>query len=281
MKNFPPREAKLIGKTDEFAYYEMTITPMFARDFLRKNEGNRRVSNMHMKHMSLQMQLGRWVKTPCALIFRKDGNIVDGQHRLEAIVDSEVDQQMIFAVADHADEIFKILDQGKLRTNADILRLPSPVVQPIQYILRCTGTAKPVASDILQVADSHLMEASKFIHEEIKPKTKAVRSAPFRAAFCMATAIGANFNVAAEQYQALGSYSVKDFTPLMTEMMRQFSEGFPIQDGRSMNNEWFMRGMFMFLNYNKAQTLRIYGGFRNEIKQEVNRVVSEWKNGQW
>jgi len=39
--------------------------------------------------------------------------------------------------------------------------------------------------------------------------------------------------------------------------------------------------MFMFLNYNKAQTLRIYGGFRNEIKQEVNRVVSEWKNGQW
>lgn len=279
MTHFPPKKARLIGKTDEFAYYEMTITPDDARQMLFKNEGNRNISTSHARHIALQMKLLRWIKTPCALIFAKDGNIVDGQHRLEGILGSGVSQNMIFAVANNAEEIFQILDQGKTRTNADILRLPNQIVQPIQYLLRCDGLLKPVASDIQQVNDTHLMTACTYVHEHIKPKAKSVKTAPFRAAFCMATAMGANFTVAAEQYQALGDYNVKEFTPLMADLMKQFQDGFPKQDGRSLNNEFFIRGVFMFLNYNKAETVRIYSSFRNEVKTEVQKLMNEWRNG--
>ena len=279
MTNFPPREAKLIGKTDEFAYYEMTVTPHSARQFLLKNEGNRNLSPSHAKHIALQMKLLRWVKVPCALIFAEDGNIVDGQHRLEGILSSGVSQTMIFAIAKNAEEIFQILDQGKGRTNADILRLPNQIVQPIQYLLRCDGLLKPVASDIQQLDNTHLMTACTYIHENIKPKTRNIKAAPFRAAFCVATAMGANFTVAAETYQALGDYNVKEFTPLMADLMKQFQDGFPKQDGRSLNNEFFMRGMFLFLNYNKAETVRIYSSFRNEVKKGFQNLMIEWRNG--
>ncbi len=278
MHDFIPKKATLVGKTENFTYYEINITADLARKFLRINDGNRKLSGMHVKHISLQMQLERWVQVPCSIILNEDGNLVDGQHRLEAIVDSGVDQCMIVCVAVHGEEIFKILDQGKNRTNADILRMPNQIVQPIQYLLRCTGTAKPVASDIQQLYSTHLMSACIHIHEDIKPKSSVVKYAPFRASFAVATAMGANFTVASEIYKALGDYQVKEFTPLMADMMRQFNEGFTKQDGRSLNNEFFIRGVFMFLNYNKAETVRVYSNFRRDVKKAVHDMMHEWRN---
>lgn len=278
MHNFLPSTARLIGTTRRFTYYEIKITPEHARQFLRKNEGNRNVSNMHMKHISLQMQLDRWVQVPCSIILSEGGNVIDGQHRLEGIVDSGIPQEMIVVVAKHSEEIFQILDQGKGRTNADILRMPNQIVQPIQYLLRCHGMTKPVASDIREYDGTHLMTACVHIHETIKPKTKGIVSAPFRASFAVATAMGANFAASSEVFQALGSYNVKEFTPLMADLMKQFNDGFMKQDGRSINNEFFMRGVFMFLNNHKAETVRIYSSFRNDVKRTTEQLMHEWRN---
>ena len=122
------------------------------------------------------------------------------------------------------------------------------------------------------------MTSAEYIQNEIKPKSRWVKSAPFRAAFCVATALGANFTKASEAYDALGNFKVQNYTPLMSDMLSQFQEGFQNQSGRSLDNEYFMRGTFMFLNLNKSTfKCRITKSFKDKMINQTNEVVQEWR----
>jgi hypothetical protein len=280
MSVFPPKEAKKLFSNGKFTYYEILVTPKVAHQFLQINEINRKIRNHHVMHLALQMQLERWIELPVDLILSEIGLLIDGQHRLKAIIESNKPQNMIFVTAKNYEEIFDVLDQGKTRTNADILDMDNPIVQPVQYLLRCVGVTKPVPADIKEVMGTHLMTAAEYIQNEIKPKSRWVKSAPFRAAFCVSTAIGANFTKASEAYDALGNVKVQNYTPLMSDMLAQFQDGFQNQSGRSLENEYFMRGMFMFLNLNKTTfKCRITKGFKEKIVLQTNEIVKEWRTG--
>jgi len=278
MNIFPPKEAKRIGGNENFTFYEMHISPKIAQEFLTINDLNRKIRNHHVLHLSLQMELSRWIQLPHHVICSEFGLIVDGQHRLKAIIESGLAQTMVFVTAKNYLEIFDVLDQGKTRSNADILDMDNPIVTPIQYLLRCCGVAKPVPADIKEISGTHLMTSAAYIQNEIKPKSKLVKSAPFRAAFCVATALGANFTKASEAYDALGNYKVQNYTPLMSDMLSQFQDGFQNQSGRTLDNEHFMRGMFMFLNLNKSTfKCRITKKFKEKMIALTNEAVQEWR----
>lgn len=96
------------------------ITPQQAEKWLKTNEGNRKLSPSHVRFLTEQILSGQWKLTPDTIKLSRSGRLLDGQHRLTAIVESGKAQQMYIA-RDCEEDIFSVLDTGKNRTAADVV----------------------------------------------------------------------------------------------------------------------------------------------------------------
>ncbi|HEV8193129.1 MAG TPA: hypothetical protein VGP82_16835, partial [Ktedonobacterales bacterium] len=61
------------------------ITPALARELLKRNTNNRALRPAHVDMLRGTMQRGEWQVTHQGLAFADDGELLDGQHRLEAL----------------------------------------------------------------------------------------------------------------------------------------------------------------------------------------------------
>jgi hypothetical protein len=97
-----------------------TITPEIAKQMLTANGGNRAVSQANIKKIVRSMVAGDFVLNGDAIRVDVNGDILDGQHRLIACVESGVAfETVVIRGLDRA--VFRTIDQGKTRRAADIL----------------------------------------------------------------------------------------------------------------------------------------------------------------
>lgn len=99
-----------------------TVTPELAEAWMGKNTHNRQIRDRVVAAYSRDMANGDWQWNGEAIKFAEDGTLIDGQHRLSAIVQAGVPVQMlvIFGVEMDAQHT---MDTGAKRTIADALRL--------------------------------------------------------------------------------------------------------------------------------------------------------------
>lgn len=98
-----------------------TITPQMAEKYLARNrQPNRHLKESHILRLARDMRHGRWRCNGESLIFDRDGNVLDGQHRLHAIVRSNtaIDTWVIYGIDP---DVMSTLDRGSLRNMADVL----------------------------------------------------------------------------------------------------------------------------------------------------------------
>jgi hypothetical protein len=99
-----------------------TITPARATEWLEANTSNRPLSRAVVRSFAEAMRRGEWQVTHQGIAFDIHGVLVDGQHRLAAIV--EADRPVELTVfTDVAEGTFDVLDIGKRRTAADVLAI--------------------------------------------------------------------------------------------------------------------------------------------------------------
>lgn len=70
------------------------VTPALAKQWLEKNTNNRNVNFAKVKKMAKDMREGHWDTTHQGIAIATDGTLVDGQHRLMAVVESGVTVRM-------------------------------------------------------------------------------------------------------------------------------------------------------------------------------------------
>lgn len=100
----------------------MTITPEVALEMLKVNTRNRPMNKTQVVYYADQMARGQWQLNGEPIIF-SDGNVLlDGQHRLAAIVKSQTSQDML-VVKGVDGNTFSTIDTGKIRTKADVFAL--------------------------------------------------------------------------------------------------------------------------------------------------------------
>lgn len=100
--------------------YKMLVTPEVAASLLEKvPEYQRRASSAFVDMYASDMENGRWNEAlGCRIIIGKNGELMDGQHRMMAIVKSG--KSYMFDVLEGLDESeFTKIDQGKTRTAND------------------------------------------------------------------------------------------------------------------------------------------------------------------
>lgn len=102
----------------------ITITPELAKEWLEKyNVHNRKISTNHVQLLADEMTAGRFKDNGDVFRFNEEGILIDGQHRLLAIVKSGVSLIDAIVVRGLKAEIMDTIDSGKIRSCADKAQL--------------------------------------------------------------------------------------------------------------------------------------------------------------
>lgn len=110
----------LAGDGPEYTVVE--ITPTLAEKWLNQNTHNRRVRDNAVHGYARDMAAGNWAENGESIKFAKDGTLLDGQHRLHAIVQSSVTLRML-VVTGLETIAQETMDDGRKRSVADALTL--------------------------------------------------------------------------------------------------------------------------------------------------------------
>jgi len=98
------------------------ITPEIAEIYLSKNTNNRNLKAKIVEYYADQMRRGQWLLTGQGITFDKDGNLIDGQHRLAAIIKAKTPIEFLI-ITDVESSTFSVYDTGKLRSASDIFKI--------------------------------------------------------------------------------------------------------------------------------------------------------------
>lgn len=66
--------------------YQILVSPSLAREWLDKNIRNRPINENHVLQLKRRMDNGEWVLNGQPIVFGSDGSLLNGQHRLNAVV---------------------------------------------------------------------------------------------------------------------------------------------------------------------------------------------------
>ena len=114
-----------------------TITPEIAKTMLGENVNNRRISRDNVNLFAREIRNGEWRFNGEAIKFGKDGRLLDGQHRLLAVIAADKAScgrilpptpppkkpLTTLVIRGLEDETQQTMDSGKTRTLGDVLTL--------------------------------------------------------------------------------------------------------------------------------------------------------------
>lgn len=100
----------------------LSVSPELAAQWLTLNTNNRPLSKNAVQQLAAQIQRGEWQLTHQGIAFDEDDVLIDGQHRLAAVVKASraVPMTVTHGVPRTA---FTVMDTGRKRTGRDALAL--------------------------------------------------------------------------------------------------------------------------------------------------------------
>jgi hypothetical protein len=96
------------------------INPELASTLLQGNVDNRNVAKRHVEFLSEQMKSGKWMFCADPIRISSEGRVLDGQHRLMAVIKAGVTLDFL-VIRGLSSDIFPFLDTGKSRSASDVL----------------------------------------------------------------------------------------------------------------------------------------------------------------
>lgn len=115
------KEVIMLEDTDPETTWE-TVTPEMAEAYLNDNAANRSLRARVVNAYSRDMAHGKWLPTGETVKFTRGGELLDGQHRLSAIVDSGIPQRLLIVKGLH-ESARAVIDTGSPRSAGDALRM--------------------------------------------------------------------------------------------------------------------------------------------------------------
>jgi hypothetical protein len=160
------------------------VTPEKAADIIaRHNWDNRKVKKSVVAKYAKIMADGDWKFSPETISIARSGRMLNGQHRMLAVVESGVTCRFIFAIG-FDEDVFEVLDRGAMRTRADALSIDKKLSECATLLCRVSG------SDLSStITDADVYRAAMLIkdcHDELmvycNTYVRLFSSAPFRLA---------------------------------------------------------------------------------------------------
>lgn len=155
-----------------------TITPQDAERLLQYNAGNRFIRKKRVALYAKQMANGQWRATGEALKFSSTGRLLDGQHRLHAVVLAGVPTQFL-VIRDLDDEVFKVLDSGLARGASDVVRSlgvgsPSDASAITRMYLVASSGLNPANTNVMTLVTKTDIASYVETHKDLLTETTSV-----------------------------------------------------------------------------------------------------------
>ena len=108
---------------NELTFTKILITPSMAKSYLENNSNNRKLRTAYVIRYANDMKNGKWIADTAECVkISKSGKVLDGQHRLMAIVKANVPVYMLVAF-NVEDNVFDVLDTGATRSASDVFHI--------------------------------------------------------------------------------------------------------------------------------------------------------------
>ena len=102
-----------------------TISPDKAKEYMLANNHNRRLSGRTVDRYTRDILAGEWPFTGDPIRFNGAGTLIDGQHRLAAIIKAGQAAQCL-VIRGLGLEVQEKIDQGRMRQAADFAIIDAP-----------------------------------------------------------------------------------------------------------------------------------------------------------
>jgi hypothetical protein len=110
------------AQSDDPTVEWVDVTPADAERWLERNDSNRGLRARAVSAYARDMEHGKWMLTGESVKFDRAGNLLDGQHRLSAIVQSGTTQRLL-VISGIDPSVRGVIDTGAIRTGGDALRM--------------------------------------------------------------------------------------------------------------------------------------------------------------
>lgn len=153
------------------------ISPVEAQELLAANTHNRNLRKRRVEGLAKAMKDGEWVFNGDAIRIGESGRLLDGQHRLAAVISSGTTQQFLI-ISGLPDAAQETIDTGAKRTVADALKLRGETdVNRLAAIIRLVHlyeTQKSFRAPVLQPTAQQLLNCLDR-HPGLRAANAAVR----------------------------------------------------------------------------------------------------------
>lgn len=235
-----------------------TITPDLARKYLETNTDNRAIRPSHVKALAKAMKDGEWKLLHQPIAFDEKGILLDGQHRLLAVLQAGVTIETLVAW-EAARDSFDCIDIGAKRSLADITGLPPDQAAILRFVTASivsdrggrTGAISPQAAENVW---PYIKTAVELLVNECSSKRRYVTTATIMSAAAIRLVGGADRQYVLGQWRTMVLLDFQSMAPVVQSFVRQLMEGTA------------KRRQTEYLNFARAWTVF------DENNEDVNRL---------
>lgn len=203
----------------------LLVTPEMAKAYLEKNTDNRNKRGWWVSGLANQIKRGEWIPTHQGVGITKSGKLVDGQHRLEAIVEANIAVE-IMVTTGVRDDAYKVLDNGIKRTMADLTGMHMRTAEVCRVLARLAygGDTVNSADQILEIYNTGAGEVHDNLVEYCGKNLKVFSSAPIRTVATCMILDGHNQQYIKSMYANLCNQKFNDLPNIAHAFIRQVTE---------------------------------------------------------
>lgn len=150
---------------ENYRFKVWLVTPALAMKLLEKNTSNRAFRQKLVDRYKRLMLGGLWVLNGESIKVSKTGRLLDGQHRLHAVVSSGCSVEML-VVEGLPDSVFDTIDDGKRRSASDVVGILGEknaaqlaatlgVIERVRSGAVVSGTSAPENSKVIELLSEY------------------------------------------------------------------------------------------------------------------------------
>jgi hypothetical protein len=200
-----------------------TITPEVAKIYLESNSQNQRsVRKAWVASLVKMIQAGEFQLTHQGIAFDSNGTLIDGQHRLLAIVAAQKPVQIMVTRSVNP-AVWGATDQGVIRTSTEVTGLDKKLAEVSRFIAKFAfSETRPSANTLIRISNSKIgikcNEIRQFCPSNVRYYTAAPMIAIAAIRDCMSES-----NFAKVQYRALAMQDFDAMTPCAKAHFRRIN----------------------------------------------------------
>lgn len=143
---------------------------------LQNNNMNRKMTRANVDYIKSEIESGKFVINGSSIVISEDGVLLDGQHRLKAISELNVELNMI-VVRNAKKDVFSTIDSGKTRNAGDVLsseKIPNAnvIASSIKRIIEeFSSKRKTSKNGAIKLSNTEVLEFYKGHREKLQDIT--------------------------------------------------------------------------------------------------------------